>query len=628
VEHTSRDQRLYASFSASYSYDKTTLPTSDILTSLFYLPPDYPLHTASGGIYWDPAGTYTNPLDSLLRTTVGQTTNLITNGSLHYRIWKGLTAKANLGYTASGLYQNGQRPKTSYNPTSTTLANAYFADNKVQNYVVEPQLEYSTVIGKGKLQVLAGGTIQQTTAKGYEIYGSGYTNDALLNNFLGAGTLTPYYNNSTTYKYNALFGRINYNLAEKYLLNINFRRDGSSRFGSNHHYGNFGSAGAAWIFTQESFVKGAIPFLSYEKLRASYGITGNDQITNYQYLSTYGSSSTYAYQSTAVYYPSGVPNPDLQWETNKKLEVAVELGFLKDRILLTTAYYRNRSGNLLIYLALPSQVGFSTYLGNFPAVVQNSGLEVELNTKNIKSKDFEWTTSFNFSLPKNQVTSFPGLATSSYANTYVIGQPVNLIKVYSYTGTKSTDGTLSVSSDYNNRLVTSVGTPYNGGMNNNITYKSLQLSFFFQYNHQMGRTMYQYGPTPIGGMYNQYTAVLNRWQKAGDNALFPKATTSSSTSVGANTYYFLNSNAFWGDASFIKLKTVSLSYSLPAALIKKIKMSTCSFYIQGQNLFTWSKQKYVLDPETSLPGTGGGLGTGVMNVPPLRTIVAGIRCSL
>jgi TonB-linked SusC/RagA family outer membrane protein len=499
----------------------------------------------------------------------------------------------------------------------------------VQNYIAEPQVEYKSTLGKGLLQALAGATIQQTTAKGYQIYAASYTNDALLNNMLGAGTLTPYYNNSSVYKYNAFFGRLNYDWKDKYLFNATFRRDGSSRFGENHRYGNFGAVGAAWIFTREKFVGKALPFLSFGKLRASYGLTGNDQISNYQYLPTYSSSATSAYQGTAVLSPGQLANPDLKWESNKKLEVALELGLLKDRISLTAAYYHNRSGNQLLYIGIPGQTGFGTYTGNFPAVIQNSGLELDLSTTNFKSTDVEWTTSLNFSLPVNKLVSFPGLATNTnYSANYVIGKPVNLTKLYHYLGINPDDGTINLeNTDYTKRIPAPVGTPYFGGINNNITYKDFQLSFFFQFSHQQGRTEYQYGSTPIGSLGNQNTAVLDRWQKKGDNALFPKATTTYGA-VGSNTYYFLTSNAFWGDASFVKLKTVSLSYNLPAMLIKKLKLSACSFYIQGQNLYTWAKQKYVLDPETTLPGTGGGLGTGVMVVPPLRTIVAGIHCSL
>jgi hypothetical protein len=330
-----------------------------------------------------------------------------------------------------------------------------------------------------------------------------------------------------------------------------------------------------------------------------------------------------------VLYPSGLANPDLKWESNKKLDAALELGFLKDRISLTADYYHNRSGNQLLYIGIPGQTGFGSYVGNFPAVVQNSGLELDLTTINLRRADLEWTTSINFTLPKNKLVSFPGLTSNpNYSNSYIIGQPVNLTKLYHYLGINSADGTINLeSTDYSKRIPAPVGNPYYGGINNNISYKGFQLSFFFQFSHQMGRTDYQYAPSPIGAMYNQSTAALDRWQQKGDNALFPKATTTYGT-VGANTYYFLSSTAFWGDASFVRLKTASLSYNLPALVTKKLRLSACSIYVQGQNLYTWAKQKYVLDPETTLPGTGPGLGTGVMVVPPLRTIVAGIHCSL
>ncbi len=247
---------------------------------------------------------------------------------------------------------------------------------------------------------------------------------------------------NTLYHYDAVFGRLSYTWEEKYLINITGRRDGNfSRFGSDpgKQFGNFGAIGAGWIFSREAFVQNGIPFLSFGKLRASYGTTGNDQLTDYQYLSTY---TPYAptYQGITGLYPTALNNPNFAWELVKKIEGGLELGFLKDRILIAANYYRNRTGNQLVGYPLPLLSGFSKIQANLPAVVQNSGTEFTLNTTNIKSRSFTWTSYFNFSIPRNKLISYPNLSNSAYAYTYVIGKPLSTTYRFSFAGINDTTG--------------------------------------------------------------------------------------------------------------------------------------------------------------------------------------------
>ncbi len=187
-----------------------------------------------------------------------------------------------------------------------------------------------------------------------------------------------------------LFGRINYEWQSKYFLNLNFRRDGSSRFGPGKQFGNFGSIGAAWVFTNEKFISNNLSFLSFGKLRASYGTTGNDQIGDYQFLNTYASSGL-AYQGITGLEPTRLYNPEFGWEKSTKIEVALETGFLRDRIFLTTAFYRNQSANQLVGIPLPGTTGFTSINANLDATVQNQGLEITLHTDNFKGKNFRWS---------------------------------------------------------------------------------------------------------------------------------------------------------------------------------------------------------------------------------------------
>ncbi|WDF57408.1 SusC/RagA family TonB-linked outer membrane protein [Mucilaginibacter sp. KACC 22063] len=630
ASHKSANGRFSIDASANYSYMGTVLPNTD-LSSLYNLPPNYPLYNANGSVNW----TVTSPLSYYLQTTKAQTTNLLTNLNFSYKILPGLVARANLGYTLTRLKQQQANPASAQNPAFSNISTLNYTDNDNNNYIIEPQLEYQKNIGKGKLQALVGTTFQQTKATGLSLTGTGYSNEALIYSLTAASTVTTSYNNNSTYKYTAAFGRLNYNWEDKYIVDGTFRRDGSSRFGANNRFGNFGAVGASWIFTQEDFMK-QFDVLSFGKLRTSYGLTGNDQIPDYQYYSLYGvGGSNTAYNGTPSLFPTNIANPDLKWETTKKLDIAAELGFLHDRILLKVDYYRNRTSNPLNYVPVPSQTGTTSYLGNLNATLQNKGWEFELNTINVASKDFRWNTSLNLTIRRNKLLAFPNLATSSYANTFIIGQPTDIVLLYHYTGPdpktglptfqdKNGDGAITYAND---RFVAPYGHPFYGGITNSFSYKGFQFDITFQYNHRYG---YKNGTlstnfNPYGYTFtNQSTEILNRWTQPGSTGYFPVASVN-----GSPLYSTLYSSDYnWGDASFVKLKTASMSYTLPKNWVNHLSMASASVYLQGQNLFTWAKQKYTYDPETAVPGTGSSLGTGqFMALPQLRTIVLGINCS-
>jgi TonB-linked SusC/RagA family outer membrane protein len=487
-------------------------------------------------------------------------------------------------------------------------------------------------VAQGKLNLMVGGTLQRSVSNGTFFRGLNYSSEALLNSLIGAGSIVMEYNNYFDYKYASLYGRVNYDWKGKYLVNATFRRDASSRFGPDNALANFGAIGAAWIFTEEEFMQNGVSWLSYGKLRASYGTTGNDQITNYIHLPLL--SATQPYQGQTALFQANLPNSAVKWETNRKLEAAIELGFLNDRIMLITNYYRNRSGNQLLSTALPTQSGFNSYTTNLPAVVQNSGVEIDLNTTNFRNKDFTWTSNFNISFYKNKLVSFPGLATSFYSSSYVVGQPIDLVRRYNYLGYDpvtgapmfedvNKDGAIDFAND---RVIVPPGTPYYGGLNNTLSYRNWDFSFFFQFHHRKGST--NNVNSPIGSSRsNQNTSVTDRWRESGDAARFPAATSTSGTPLYMAYSQYSSSTALWGDASFLKLRSASFAFNLPKEWISVMKMGSCKIYAEGQNLFTWMKNKYIFDPETSVSGGPPGLGTGMIAMPPLRTIVFGINCS-
>ncbi|HTF30056.1 MAG TPA: hypothetical protein VK625_14485, partial [Flavitalea sp.] len=359
------------------------------------------------------------------------------------------------------------------------------------------------------------------------------------------------------------------------------------------------------------------PFISFGKLRASYGTTGNDQLGDYQYLDTYTSSGVY-FNVTGL-KPVRLSNPDFAWETNKKFEAAIELGFIEDRILLEASFYKNRSSNQLIGFALPPTTGFTNVQGNMPATVQNEGVEIQLNTLNIVSRNLKWTTSINVTVPRNKLIEFPDLETSpTYANSLVVGEPLSIRKLYVYEGVNTQtgfyeftdvndDGTLNFEDA---EVVGFQGRKFYGGLNNSFEYKGFEFSFLFQYVRQKSNNYITgFGSQP-GGLSNQPVYVMDHWQQSGDiseGQLF-------TTTLGFPAYSRLMSTVqSMGDASFLRLKNLSISYTLPVASLKKINFEKLRIYILGQNLLTFSDYKG-LDPET-----------GNSTLPPLSVLTGGFQ---
>jgi TonB-linked SusC/RagA family outer membrane protein len=629
VEHSSLNKKFNSVFNVNYGYDQTNLNVSD-LGSVYNLPPNLPLTDSTGKLFF--ATGFTNPLSTLLNKYYGTTTNFISNANLRYTFIPGLNVKLNLGYTTTDLDNRTTSPASAANPATNPVSSARFSYNKSSNYIVEPTADYSFNISKGKMTALVGGSLQHNTSNSKLFNGTNYSSEALLGSLTAAGTVTVSYDNIVEYKYAAAFGRLTYDWKGKYIVNANFRRDGSSRFGPNNRFGNFGSIGGAWIFSEEGFVKNNLRFISFGKLRGSYGTTGNDQISNYTYLSLY--SPTTAYLGSAAIVPVVLPNPDVQWETTRKMEFSLELGLLKDKIYLTTNYYRNRSSNQLTYLSYPTQTGTNSLLANLPALIQNSGLEFDLTSTNIKSKNFKWTTNFNITLPKNKLIDFPGLANTFSATSYIIGMPINFTRLYHYTGVDAATGKATYEDikkdgviNTDDRYIGKIGTPYYGGLSNTFSYKNFSFDIFFQFNHRFGTN--NVVTTRPGALTNQNTSVLDRWRKPGDVAFFPAASATSGSAIANSYTQFNSSDAVYGDASYIKLRSANISYMLPAQWLNRVKMTNCRLFVEGQNLFIWAKNKNIFDTETQVPGGPPGLGSGTLGqlTPPLRTVVFGINCS-
>jgi len=625
VNYDNPDNRLQASMSANYVVDDNNLPDQD-LTTLVLLPPISPkIHNDDGSLNWDPSWPLGyNPFSKLKAIYKAKTNNLVANARIKYSLTRDLSIKTSFGFNSVQLTSQSITPIASMNPLQTNRAGYNFLyESDQKGWIIEPQIEYSKIIGSGIFTFLSGATFQSTSRTGQNIMAYGYTDDVLIENILSAPVLRVLNTSFVDYRYAAVFGRLNYDWKGKYIVNITGRRDGSSRFGVNNKFSNFGAVGAAWIFTDEVFFQD-IKTISYGKLRSSYGITGNDQISDYGYLDTY-SNSTYQYNSVPGLIPNKIANPNYSWERNKKFEAALELGFCENRVRFNTSYYMNRSSNQLVGYSLAPTAGFESVQSNRPATVQNTGLEFEIVTLNINKDAFVWSTGLNITVPRNKLISYPNLQGSSYATRLEVGQPLLISKMYTYTGVNPETGLYTFldvdnSGTYTNADKRSVfvGQKMYGGIQNSISYKGFKIDFLVQFVQQTGYNYMQFVPTMPGSYaQNQPVAVLDRWQKTGDHTNTQKFQQLSGGD-GSNAYSLAaQSDLAVESASFIRLKNISVSYTVPRSVIDPIHLRDLTVYIQAQNLFTITNYSGG-DPES----------LNISTLGPIRLISGGIKFQL
>jgi TonB-linked SusC/RagA family outer membrane protein len=590
--------------------------------------------------------TINNPM-SLIKgiSSTSETNRTMGNMTLDYQIIKGLNAKVNLGVDN----QNGRRDI--YNSTLTTtgaasggIANITSKDRS--NFLVEYTMNYSKKFNKNhKFNALAGVTYQNFVTKTYSAGTSDFPSDEVGTNNLELGdpTLAEI---SSSKKENTLLsylGRVNYSFYN-FLFTSSIRADGSSRFGENNKFGYFPSFALGWKISDENFIP---DYFSQLKLRASWGQTGNQDISNYQSLSTYTDGGT-AILGGEVYVgtkPSRIANPDLKWETTSQLNLGLDFGFLNGRISGTIDYFHKKTTDMLLSLPLPSSSGFSSVLKNLGSM-KNYGVEFMLNSRNIVNKNFSWTSTFNISSVKNEVISLDEASIiydgdiPSIGTTTIItpGHPLNSYYGYRITGIFQDETQIANSVqpdaepghpiidnvDGDDAITTSdqviLGDPFPDftfGLRNSLTYKNFNLDFFIQ--GQYGADLLN--ANAIESMYptnfrrnriaEQY---FDRWTTTNTDARWPSGINTSSYEGGEVN------NLVIEDASYIRLKSLQLSYDLP---VRIEGISSAKIYVLGQNLITLTNYSGY-DPEANALGNSSAKVD--FNAYPLaRTWLLGIN---
>jgi TonB-linked SusC/RagA family outer membrane protein len=478
------------------------------------------------------------------------------------------------------------------------------------------------------LQLLAGMSFQKGLFRNSDVTGEGFPTDR-FQKIASAAKITAGTSFETAYSFLSYFGRANYKLADKYLLGATVRVDGSSRFGKANRYGTFPSVSAGWIASEENFLKES-RVLSFLKFRGSYGLTGNAEIGNFSSLTLYGGTN---YGGSSGVLPTSLGDPQLTWENTSTADVALEFGFLNDRISGVVDLYYKKTNDLLLQKPIPATNGFTTITQNI-GDLENRGIEISLNSQNFVSA-FKWSTSFNISFNKNKITKlagqpiFPG---GRYLGRVSEGEPYGYFFGKAYAGVDPANGDAlyyvdasksTTTNSYTTAQNQKLGDPnpeFFGGLGNRFSFKNFDLDVQTQF--VSGNDIYNSagGFQSANGDYydNQSRDQLKRWQKPGDVTNVPQARFDEANGTRASSRHIK-------DGSYFRVKNVALGYTIPKEWVTKLKAQNARIYLSALNLFTLTNyQGYDPEINTTFAGTVQ-LGTDFYTPPQARTITFGVN---
>lgn len=666
VDNKASDKvNIGANMSINYSTNKR-VPTGDAggLGLAQQRLPYLPIYN-DDGTYYDP---YNNPLWQLENWTfTAKTFRSISGVYFEYNILDNLSFRSELGVDFMSLNED----EFSFRNIEDTgsVSSAWDRRTSVFNYTTNNYFTYSENIGEHNIiDITLGHSYQRAHTKGVGLNGWDFPSDNLTN----PGSVDPSnmsgYGYETSYAFNSFFFRANYKLYEKYLAGFSIRTDGSSRFGAQNRYGWFPAISAGWIITEEDFMQNT-EFVSFLKLRASYGLTGNANIDDYAHLGFF--SPTGGYNGNSAIIPSTLPNELLGWEKSIMLDINVDYGFFNNRLSGSLTYYNKQSSDLLLQVTIPSSSGYDKIWQNVGSL-SNYGIEFDITSHNIQG-DFKWTTNFNIAWNHNEVTDLNGLPPDAFDNglggdaRVVVGYPVGIAYLVEWAGVQSEDGTLiryntdgtpvldnsgqpvkydveagtELYYDINGNLMTyenptgdfygdnrkPFGRPFPivvGGITNTFNYKGFDFSFLFSY--QYGNTIYDdQAKRQIGDWSDlaQRTEILDYWSPYNTDTDVP----------GLNQYdNYVNSTRWLYEASFLRLKNISFGYSFPKNICSKLNISRLRIYVSGTNL--WTLTNYPgWDPEVlrnlnpSNPDSNVSFAAPSFATPQSKSIIFGVQLS-
>ncbi|WP_298338955.1 TonB-dependent receptor [uncultured Algibacter sp.] len=603
----------------------------DVVSLTFRFAPDQPIQDANEINTINSVGDNVDNPFAVATEGVNETKvdNYRANLYANYDIIDGLDFKTTFGYSTENGTAGVFRPSTLVITAGDgTGGRATIENYKRTTILSENYLTYTKEIGKGKLTALAGYSYQKTATERFSAGATGFTSDSFsfFNLQSGAVQLIPTSSFSET-EIQSQFGRLNYDFDDRFLLTATVRRDGASNFAENEKYAIFPSGAIGWKLSNENFLKDHDK-ISNLKLRASYGVTGNQAIAAYQSLARFGSVFTPINGSTVINVsPGQVANPNLKWESSYQTNIGLDLGLFNNKVSLSLDYYNIDTKDLIIEdTSQPQFLGFLTAasLRNV-GEVNNKGFEINLNTRNISNENFTWTTDFNWATNKNEfITLLNGNdifqdASPGYFNiprTHILreGEAVGVFWGYDYKGVyqggdlpagtallpnaqagdqlfADLDNSGDITTD-DQQIIGDPNPDFTYGITNNFTYKNFDLNIFFQ-GSQGGDIMNLTAVQLFNGDSNATTDVLNAWTPTNTDTNIPRATLRGKQI----------SSRFVEDGSYLRLKNIALGYNFPSEVIDKLGISSMRFAISAQNLLTFTSYSG-LDPEVSFGVVG------------------------
>lgn len=652
--------KLGTSFSGSYSYGDFAraeghLQYRGLISAALASDPTIPIYDSTGK---NPYSEFSSPTGIPVENPVviaaefldkRNNTNIFTNNYLEYEIIKGLVFKTSFGVN----YTNGETrlwksSKVGLATSRTGVATAGVTETKSLNYLNENTLSFRRVVReKHEINALAGFSVQKNNDNVLQAGASDFPTDEVT--YITAGNVTSGTNYNSQWSMVSWFARVNYVFDGKYLFTGTLRQDGSSRFGSNNKWGTFPSFSVGYRLSDEAFMKN-LKFISNLKLRASYGIAGNNLISNYASQGLLSVTRNVSNgQVVSGITPSSLANDNLTWEQSVQTNYGIDLSLFDNRVNFTADVYRSLKKNLLLNVTLPAASGFGSSVQNI-GELENKGVEFSIYTENIRGKNFQWSTSFNISANKNKVLALNSNAvriTNSDYQVSEVGKPISSFYLLNTTGVFMSQDEISKSPVQSSRVVPGdlkfedangdgkittadkkiVGSPwpdYIWGLDNRFTYKSLTLSVSVNASH--GNNVYfQGGEISLNdaGVQNQLAIIDQRYKSPDNpgNGKLPRAI--------RNDYAFTlsASSRYLFDGSFVKIRDINLSYMFPRQVLEKLHLQSLSVFGDVTNVYTFTDYPSY-DPEGSIGGDNiAKSGVDYFAYPNPRTFTLGVRIS-
>ncbi len=622
----------------------------DVIAGAYRFVPDLGVQDENGVNTQQVIGDdFDNPV-AVANETVDETTtdDFRANFYADYEIIKGLSFKTTFGYDVRNETRGIFRPSTLVATAGIQGGIGSIETTKFTNLLSENYLTYNLEFDKASLTVLAGYSYQKETNEFSSASAQGFpSNSFSYRNLRSGSTPLPPSSFLSEREIVSQFGRLNFDYDNRYLLTLTARRDGSSAFSENEKYAFFPSGAIAWRLSNEAFLENS-KTISNLKLRASYGVTGNQAIDPYQSLAQFRTIySVVGDQTVNAFVPDQLANPDLKWESSYQTNIGLDLGLFKERVALTLDYYRIDTEDVIL-----GDTSSPEYFGTDPEVlrnvgeIKNTGFEVTLSTRNIVTDNFTWFTDFNWSTNENTVESlingedvFLNSAPGSFLNdqTHILreGEPVGVFWGWEYqgvnqgtapAGTAGFDGFQEAGdelfTDLNDDGVinsddrTIIGDPnpdWTAGLNNTFTYKDFDLNIFFQ--AAVGGDIFSYTLLELAsGQSNATTEALDVWTPSNTDTNVPSAKTRQKR----------NTSRFVYDGSYVRLKNLSLGYNLPSEVVSRLGMQRARVSLSGQNLLTFTDFPGT-DPEANYRDSNVNRGFQYGSYPNIRSITLALN---